>query len=183
MKESIIKEVLDFTLPKYKQLPDLDLYMDQLITYINATLAPLKTSEDQVFITTAMVNNYVKQKLIPATQKKRYNRSQIAYLLAISFLKQVFSIQEILAFITIQDKYYDTETAYDYLCTELENALHAVFTESPLPEDSSTHKKEVRIFVRDSVLAFARKLHVQKLLNCYMATNEIETPKDEETAK
>ncbi|MEG2770594.1 MAG: hypothetical protein RR902_07215, partial [Oscillospiraceae bacterium] len=62
---------------------------------------------------------------------------------------------------------FDLYTAYDYFCTELELALKAVFTQSKLSEDTAKTSAEQKVFVRNSVIAYANKLNVQKLI-CYL---------------
>lgn len=59
-----------FQLPRWNLLPDIDLYMDQVLTMIEKYLSPLMIHEDQKIITAAMINNYVKLGLIPAPVKK-----------------------------------------------------------------------------------------------------------------
>ena len=61
----------DFHMPRYDEIPDIDLYMDQLLVYIDKVLAPLSVNEQEKALTTSMVNNYVKQGILPATVKKR----------------------------------------------------------------------------------------------------------------
>ena len=72
-----------FSYPTWEQLPELDLYLDQVLLYVNKTCAPVLSSSDKG-LTAAMINNYVK-----------YQRRQVARLIAITTLKTVFSIQEI----------------------------------------------------------------------------------------
>ena len=82
----------DFHLPRWEELPNFDLYLDQVITLIEGYLQHLFDEENDTILTSAMINNYVKLKLIPKAEKKRYNRVHIAYLIAITILKQVLTI-------------------------------------------------------------------------------------------
>ena len=56
-------------LPRWHELPDIELYMDQVITLIEKYLSPLITLEKHTLLTSSMVNNYVKHGLIPAPVK------------------------------------------------------------------------------------------------------------------
>ncbi|MDY4788328.1 MAG: DUF1836 domain-containing protein [Bacilli bacterium] len=83
----------DFTLPKLDDFPTLDLYMDQVITYITSKLTPLLDKED--FLTPSMINNYVKGKVVNSPNAKKYNKVTIAQLFFINLMKQILSIAEI----------------------------------------------------------------------------------------
>lgn len=113
-------------LPRYDELPKIDLYMDQLIDYLTETLHPFYQTDEKV-ITRSMVNNYVKQGVLSSAAGKKYQRHHLAYLIVICTLKQTFSISEIECMIKLQINSFDTHTAYDYYCTALEEALKALF--------------------------------------------------------
>ena len=99
-----IEAILKFHMPRWNELPDIDLYLDQVVNYIERCLGAYAVEKEDKVITKTMINNYVKQGVMPAPEKKKYNRSQIAYLLVICILKQVFSISDIkkLIALTIQ---------------------------------------------------------------------------------
>ncbi|MFS9304871.1 DUF1836 domain-containing protein [Streptococcus peroris] len=85
---------LTFSYPKWEELPNIDLYLDQVLLYVNQVCAP-SFSQKEKGLTASMVNNYVKHGYISKPEKKKYQRKQIARLIAITTLKSVFSIQEI----------------------------------------------------------------------------------------
>ena len=89
--QQIIHEVLEYRCPRYEDLPDISLYSDQIIDALDRYTAPLLTDGSEHIITPAMINNYVKQRLIPPPEKKRYGRNHLAHLYCICLLKQVFS--------------------------------------------------------------------------------------------
>ena len=70
--EEIHKSLISFKLPRWKDLPDFDIYMDQVIFYINQELSPLFFEEK--VITSNMVNNYVKNSIVKPPIKKHYKR-------------------------------------------------------------------------------------------------------------
>ena len=74
----------NFDLPDWDSLPQLDLYMDQVIL--------LQRSGDEKTITASIINNYVRMKVMPPPVKKRYSRMHLAYLVMICILKQSLSI-------------------------------------------------------------------------------------------
>ncbi|MBQ4505877.1 MAG: DUF1836 domain-containing protein [Firmicutes bacterium] len=85
-------------LPRWDELPDLELYMDQLLSLIRRYLIDYPGMGEKG-LTAAMVNNYVKLKLIPAPHKKKYGREHLAYLLIICVLKPIIPIADIAAMI------------------------------------------------------------------------------------
>ncbi len=161
---SYLEELKKLHIPRYNELPEIELYMDQLIEYLNSRFAPFQIDEKDR-ITAAMVNNYVKSKIIPPTVKKRYSKNHVAYLIVICVFKQIYPISKIMDMIGIQKKIFTTEKAYDYFCVELENALISAFSMSgTLSMDTSNTMQEERLFVRASVNSFAQKLLVEKYL-------------------
>ena len=84
-----------FELPEWEALPELDLYMDQVVLLLSRYLAPMYEAEDEKFITASIINNYVRMKVMPPPVKKKYSRSHLAYLVMICTLKQSLSISSI----------------------------------------------------------------------------------------
>ena len=79
-----------FDLPDWDSLPQLDLYMDQVILLLNRYLSPMVGEEK--YVTASIINNYVRMKVMPPPVKKRYARTHLAYLIIICTLKQSLSI-------------------------------------------------------------------------------------------
>ena len=83
----------NYRLPDWEQIPDLGLYMEQVIVLLRQYLDYLPPElKDEEYITSAAINNYVRTKIMPEPVKKRYYRVHIAYLLVICTLKQGLSI-------------------------------------------------------------------------------------------
>ena len=81
-------DVNNFHIPRWNELPNIDLYMDQVLSYIESSLKDYIKS-DEKFITKTMINNYVKQGILQPPENKKYNRLHIAELFVICVLKQV----------------------------------------------------------------------------------------------
>ena len=83
----------DYRLPAWGEIPDIGLYMDQVVTLLSGYLdyMPPELKEEQV-ITPAAINNYVRKKIMPEPVKKKYYRVHIAYLVMVCTLKQSLSI-------------------------------------------------------------------------------------------
>ena len=85
-----------YELPQWQDFPALPLYMDQVIYLMNQylSLGPVENSDERL-VTPAMINNYVKLKIIPPPVKKRYNRVHLAYLMMVCILKQSMNTSDI----------------------------------------------------------------------------------------
>jgi DNA-binding transcriptional MerR regulator len=88
-------KIVKHKLPYWEELPEIDLYMDQVIVLMEKYLSFHKSDEDTKIITSSMINNYVKLGIMPAPVKKKYSREHIAYLIIICCLKQALPISDI----------------------------------------------------------------------------------------
>lgn len=98
--------------PKWSELPTIDLYLDQVLLYVNQ-LDNSSIVDDDKGLTAAMINNYVKNGHLDKPIKKKYSRRQLARLIVITCLKNVFAIQEISKTISSLTKDGDSEAMYD----------------------------------------------------------------------
>ena len=114
------------TSPRYDEIPSIDLYMDQLVGFLEDTLAPLYQPGEKI-ITRSMVNNYVKQGVLASAAGKKYTRSHIAYLIVICTLKQTFSIAEIDRLIRMQIASFDTPRGLRLLLRCVRSRAASVF--------------------------------------------------------
>ncbi len=95
----------------WEQIPDIDLYMDQVISYMGRQHIGLAPEGDEN-LTSAMINNYIKSGLLPRAKGKRYSREHIGYLTAICLLKQVLSVSETGILLKNQMQHRDIEDFY-----------------------------------------------------------------------
>lgn len=149
---SYAERLIMLHLPRYDEIPSIDLYMDQLVSYLEEMLSPLYRLDEKI-ITRSMVNNYVKQGVLASAAGKKYTRSHIAYLIVICTLKQTFSIAEIDRLIRMQIASFDTHVAYDYYCEAFEAALHALFSPNRTSPQGLMNGANEGDFERDLVLA------------------------------
>lgn len=153
-------------LPRWEELPELELYMDQVITLVDRYLAPLIEDEKHQLLSSAMVNNYVKHKLVPPPVKKRYNRNHLAYLIAITLLKQVFAIPDVNELIRIQLANNEPKDAYNGFCTVQEDALIQI-AKIILGEEVSltrSSKKFHYLAMESAVASFTQKMLAEKII-------------------
>ena len=79
---------------EWERLPDIGLYMDQVITYLERQLEIFRKPGGDSLITPSMINNYAKAKIVPRTEGKKYGQEHIALLMAVFTLKRVLSVQD-----------------------------------------------------------------------------------------
>ncbi|HEM2997554.1 DUF1836 domain-containing protein [Streptococcus suis] len=108
------------TIPYWHELPDLDLYLDQVLLYVNQTTTSSELLE-QKSLTASMINNYVKHKQIEKPVKKKYQKQQVARLIALTILKNVFSIQEISQTLNLLLLSTNSETLYNHFVDCMRN--------------------------------------------------------------
>ena len=89
------KYMESFALPSWEHLPDMELYMDQVISLVNRYLNLIPQDEADPVITASAVNNYVRLRMMPAPERKRYSRKHMACVIMICVLKQSLSLAEI----------------------------------------------------------------------------------------
>jgi len=156
-------DISKFHIPLWSELPNIDLYMDQVLSYIEEYLSScIPNDSDDKIITKTMVNNYVKQDILESPINKKYNKLNIAKLFVICILKQVYSIGEIKNLINYALEKTNPETAYNNFCFVLEEALKSSFNKTAFP-----HKKDLteeQYLLKNVVQAIANKLFVQMML-------------------
>ncbi len=118
-----IKPLGEFRMPRCAELPDIDCYMDQVISIMEKHLYVLSVNGSK-FITPAMINNYVKLGIIPPPIKKRYTREHLCHLYIICSLKSVIAIPAIAELIGILTKNRPIFEVYDLFCDAYESMLH-----------------------------------------------------------
>lgn len=80
---------------KPEEIPNLDLYMDQLTTFMDSHLESTRRYSDDKLLTKTMINNYTKNKLLPAPNKKKYSKEHMLLLIFIYYFKNILSISDI----------------------------------------------------------------------------------------
>lgn len=110
LKEVLEKlQTMDYVKPE--ALPNIDLYMDQVTTFMDTQLASTKRHEEDKILTKTMINNYAKNNLLPPPNKKKYSKDHILTLLFIYYFKSILSISDIQSILNpITDKYFGSES-------------------------------------------------------------------------
>ncbi len=108
-----LNELQNYRFPDYERFPDIDLYMEQVITYLDRSLSIFSTSSQDKQITSSMINNYVKGQVISAPISKKYSKEHLALLEETYALKQVLTINEIKQILDIKYKDGNNSDAFN----------------------------------------------------------------------
>ena len=161
LKQQMAETIKAFRIPRYEELPNEGLYLEQTTQYINNILAPLNCIE----LTSSMISNYVKKGIIAPPIKKLYYAEQIAYLFYIAIAKNVLSLEHIVKLRQMQEKSYPKEIAYDYLCEELENVLFYIFGLKDKIDDIGRTKSDEKVLFREVIIAASNSIHLTSCFN------------------
>ncbi len=110
-------------MPTFDELPNIELYMDQVNALVNRYLAFFGNDDNTEIITHSMINNYVKLKVIPMPVKKRYSRTHLACLIMIGALKQCLSIPTIEFLLPNDCDEEEAKAVYDKFVVSWDNSF------------------------------------------------------------
>ena len=127
--ESMIRNILErvsrIGYVKPEDIPNIDLYMDQVTTFMEAQLAHSKRYTDDKILTKTMINNYAKNNLLPSPEKKRYTREHMLMLIFIYYFKNILSINDIQSLLgPLTDRYFRSEN--DMNLTDIYNEVFSM---------------------------------------------------------
>jgi len=154
---------LPLRLPRWEELPDIDLYKDQVLRLTDKHLAPLGIKP----VTAAMINNYVKLKLLPSPVGKKYARMHVAFIFAIAILKDVFEIIQIREGILFETQTLGLKQAYNLFVTEVENAMRLVEKQGIQSEPMALMEGELNAqnrILKLAALSFAAQRYTKQLI-------------------
>lgn len=107
MINSILASVSRIDYIKPEDIPNIELYMDQVTTFMEEQLASTKRYDEDKILTKTMINNYAKNDLLPPPTKKKYSREHMLVLTFIYYFKNLLSITDIQALLKpLTDKYF-----------------------------------------------------------------------------
>ena len=155
----------------WEELPDLALYMDQVISYMPRQLIPFDEGEA---LTSAMVNNYIKDGLVPRADGKRYGPVHLGYLTAVCALKKILSVRDTGALIAAgQARNQNPRDLYAYFCGALDLAL----SETAQSIDENASREDLPRLALDLALrSYADQLACARILDILQPSGE-EHPK------
>ncbi len=153
--------IATFRMPRYREIPDVGLYLDQTVKYLNRFLAPLGC----MTVTSSMISNYVKKRYIDPPVRKQYTADQIACLFFICITKSVLSMEHISRLFEIQRRTYTRQIAYDYFCGELEYGIARLFELPEPPKPCVSQMTEEWRILRSVVTTVAHIVYLSSELD------------------
>ena len=142
----------------WDSFPDIGLYMDQVISYVSRQLISYGGGEA---LTPAMVNNYIKDGLLPRAEGKKYSKTHLGYLTAICALKQVLSVRDTRTLLETGSAGHDPELLYAAFYQELSLAQDCT---AEVLDPSLPREELPRLALRLALRSYADKLACQRLL-------------------
>ncbi|WP_421022348.1 DUF1836 domain-containing protein [Limosilactobacillus fermentum] len=158
LETQMAESIQGFHLPRYGELPAVGLYLEQVTSLINQLLAPL----EDVTLTSSMISNYVKYRMIGRPTKRLYQREQVAELVFIAVAKNVLSLDNLKRALRIQRDNYEVAVAYDYFCEELENLLAVVFGFKDQPDPVGKENTEQKRMLENLITAVSHQVYLDK---------------------
>lgn len=122
----------------WQSLPDLELYMDQVLTLLARELESF-SAEDDKSLTSNMINNYVKDGVLPRPEKKKYNREHFSRLIMLCQLKNVLTIPEVDTLLQSLQADGSARECFDRFMELRASAFASLQEELSLPEDADSH--------------------------------------------
>lgn len=122
LMSGILKDMSALNYIKPGDVPNINLYMDQVTTFMYEHLHDKKRTTDDKVLTKTMINNYAKNNLLPSPVKKKYSKEHIYILTFIYYFKNILSISDIQKMLNpLTEKFFDegSKPDLDYIYNEI----------------------------------------------------------------
>ena len=181
---SILESISRIDYVKSIDIPNIDLYMDQVTTFMDKQMASSKRYEDDKVLTKTMINNYAKNNLLPSPEKKKYTKEHLLVLTFIYYFKSFLSIKDIEMLLRpVTDRYFHTDSKlnlthiYDEVCSfekdridTLKEELKAMYASSSetFSEENEQDREFLQLFSFICTLSFdvyVKKQIIEKLID------------------
>ena len=167
-----------------EDIPNIELYMDQVTTLMETQLSSTKRHEEDKILTKTMINNYAKNNLLPPPVKKKYSKEHVIVLIFIYYFKSILSIKDIETLLKpIIEKHFQTDNSlsltdiYSEICSAqieqivpLQEELKKLFELkaegfSDAPEDERTQLQMFSVICSLSFDIYIKKMLIESLLD------------------
>ncbi len=161
------EDYLKYHCPRWEEYPDIGLYMDQVVSILERALAIFAEDDDSKLLTSTMLNNYVKQKVVTPPHKKRYERIHLAYFFSVCLLKRFLNISEISVGMSKLLEECEPDKLYNCFCDEVEYSLRHAFAPDDYPELASDAKSDIPgiAVIRSLTNAYANVLFARQAIS------------------
>ena len=187
---SILDSLARIEYIKPEDLPNIDLYMDQVTTFMDSQLSVSKRYPEDKILTKTMINNYAKNNLLPPPVKKKYSKEHLLALIFIYYFKNILSIGDIQAILNpLTDKYFSSDLdfnlediyseVFQLAETEINNMQKDITrkyqtsqqTFSILPEEEQEELQRFSFICMLSFDVYLKKKLIEKLIDAKLAGN------------
>nr|WP_319488462.1 DUF1836 domain-containing protein [uncultured Caproiciproducens sp.] len=158
------EEIKKYSAVDWDRLPEIYLYMDQVLTYMNKQLRLFERNESTSLLTSSMINNYVKDGVLPRPEQKKYAREHLALLMVICMLKQVLSIQDISSLLKTLLEDASNAEMYGRFCEAHSSALKEVCDRVSSTAEQGDAEL-TRLVIELSIEANARRTAAERILS------------------
>ena len=194
---SILESISRIDYVKSADIPNIDLYIDQVTSFMEKQLKSTKRYDDDKILTKTMINNYAKNDLLPAPVKKKYSKEHLLLLTFIYYFKNILSMKDIEMLLKpITEKYFHTDSEldiayiYDEVCAYekertklLQKDIELMYNNSmetftDVPEEDREALQFFSFICSLSLDVYVKKLLIEKLIDTMPAPAEKETKKE-----
>lgn len=166
------------------EVPNIDLYMDQVTTFMDSQLASTKRYQEDKILTKTMINNYTKNNLLPPPNKKKYSKEHVLLLILIYYFKNILSIKDIESLLKpLNEKYFHSveelnlTTIYEKICSmekaqiePLKKEMEETFARAEnsftdAPEEDQAYLQLFSLICSLSFDVYIKKVLVEKLID------------------
>lgn len=198
---SILSSLSRIDYIKPDSIPNIDLYMDQITTFMDTQLAASKRYPDDKVLTKTMINNYAKNNLLPPPVKKKYSKEHILMLIFIYYFKGILSISDIESILKpLSEKYFASDDSFNLTSiyeevfslesdevkhlmqdiTKKYNTSQATFADAPEEEQEFLHTFSFICMLSFDV--FVKRMLIEKLIDASKIQNS-DSPQDKKNAQ
>ncbi len=182
--ESILESLSRIDYIHSEEIPDIELYMDQVTTFMDTHLSSTKRYEDDRILTKTMINNYAKNNLLPPPNKKKYSREHILVLTFIYYFKNILAIKDIETLLKpLTEKYFQTDgnlnltSIYEEICSVEKAQIPALSEEMKetfaraqnafpeIPDAERTYLQTLSLICSLGLDVYVKKQIIEKLLD------------------
>lgn len=184
MLNSILSSISRIDYVRPGSIPNIELYMDQVTTFMEKELSSTKRFPEDKILTKTMINNYAKNNLLPPPVKKKYSKEHVLVLIFIYYFKNILSIKDIETLLApITEKYFDNDSdfsltsIYEEVCRTEKGRIdslqkevakaHKTATESftDVPEEDRDYLQLFSFICSLSFDVYVKKLIIEKLID------------------
>ena len=199
---SILASLSRITYVKPEELPNIDLYMDQVTTFMDSKLASAKRYPEDKGLTKTMINNYAKNNLLPPPVKKKYTKEHVLTLIFIYYFKNILSINDLQSILNpITEKYFASDSnlsltdiyeevfslegnEVEHLAKDITRTFNISFdTFKDAPEDDKEFLHTFSFICMLSFDVFVKKMLIEKIIDELPKEDNKETKRHKEKSK